>query len=129
VQVALQAAPRLVGRAQQLHPRAAQRLLGLDPVADVAQVADEDRWAVDVEPRDRELDWNERPVGALRGDLDALVEDVRLAAGKQPRQPLRCASRIVGGISTSAISRPRASSSEMWNTRSAAGLIPTIRPS
>ena len=87
MQVALQAAAGVVGRPQQLQPRAAQRLVGLDPLADVAQVADEQRRPLDVEPCDGQLDLHERSVGALGGHLDAAVEHVRLAAVEQALEP------------------------------------------
>ena len=55
VQVALEPAPRVVGRGDDAGARGAQLGLGLVALGDVAQVADEDRVARLCDPRDRQL--------------------------------------------------------------------------
>jgi hypothetical protein len=67
--------------------RRQQRLLVLLPLGDVADMRGEDGRAVDLEPRDRELDGKLRAVGAHRRDLDPVPEHVRRAAVGEAGEP------------------------------------------
>ena len=96
VKVALQAAPRRVGRLDDPRPRGLQLGLGGLAVADVAEVAGERRRTGHLDAGDGELERKHRAVGTNAGDLHPLVQHRGLLGREVTREAAAVAFAKLG---------------------------------